>query len=74
MQVLNLMETIIADMPNPQIPRAARQDYGEILLCSDGGYPSITRKRATASKCTDTTPNEVDFITPNERRSSRTHE
>lgn len=34
-KVLQLMDTIIEDMPNPEVPRFAWRDYGEILLCSD---------------------------------------
>ena len=34
-QVYKLMDAIIADMPNPEVPRAAWLDYGEIILCTD---------------------------------------
>jgi sulfopropanediol 3-dehydrogenase len=34
-KVLQLMDTIVEDMPNPEVPRSAWRDYGEILLCAD---------------------------------------
>ena len=34
-QVYELMDMIIADMPNPEVPQVAWRDYGEIILCSD---------------------------------------
>lgn len=32
-QVLLLMDKLIDDMPNPEVPRSAWRDYGEIILC-----------------------------------------
>lgn len=33
--VLKLMDQLIQDMPNPEVPQAAWRDYGEIVLCDD---------------------------------------
>lgn len=33
--VLKIMDQLIADMPNPEVPQAAWRDYGEIVLCAD---------------------------------------
>lgn len=35
LRVLRLMDLIIDDMPNPDVPRSAWRDYGEIVLCAD---------------------------------------
>lgn len=32
-KVLELMDTVIDDMPNPDVPRSSWRDYGEIILC-----------------------------------------
>lgn len=34
-QVLDLLPKVIADMPDPDIPKAAWEDFGEIILCAD---------------------------------------
>jgi sulfopropanediol 3-dehydrogenase len=34
-QVLNLLPEVIADMPDPDVPKTAWADYGEIILCAD---------------------------------------
>lgn len=34
-RVLELMGQLIDDMPNPDVPRSAWRDYGEIVLCAD---------------------------------------
>lgn len=34
-KVLQLMDSIVEDMPNPEVPRVAWRDYGEIILCAD---------------------------------------
>ncbi|MCG8618804.1 MAG: histidinol dehydrogenase [Desulfobacterales bacterium] len=34
-KVLAVMPKIIADMPNPDVPASAWEDYGEIILCED---------------------------------------
>lgn len=34
-QVLNLLPGVIADMPDPDVPKTAWADYGEIILCAD---------------------------------------
>ncbi len=34
-KVLHLMDKVIDDMPNSDVPRSAWRDYGEILLCAD---------------------------------------
>ncbi len=34
-RVLELMPKIIAEMPNPEVPRSSWADYGEIVLCQD---------------------------------------
>ena len=34
-KVMEVMPKIIADMPNPEVPAAAWEDYGEIILCRD---------------------------------------
>lgn len=34
-QVLDLLPRVIADMPDPDVPRTAWSDYGEIVLCAD---------------------------------------
>jgi sulfopropanediol 3-dehydrogenase len=36
-RVLSLMPSIIADMPNPDVPRTSWDSYGEIILCEDRG-------------------------------------
>lgn len=35
LNVLRLMDLYIEDMPNPEVPRNAWRDYGEIVLCAD---------------------------------------
>ncbi len=34
-QVLNLLPRVIANMPEPDVPKTAWADYGEIILCAD---------------------------------------
>ena len=34
-RVLNLVPRVIADMPNPHVPKAAWADFGEIILCNN---------------------------------------
>ena len=34
-KVLEVMPKIIADMPDPEVPAASWEDYGEIILCKD---------------------------------------